>query len=374
MAVNLIRNSKVYFTTSLNTDGTVNFAGCSASNTFELQVLDGMSFSQNTTTETITLNEAGATPSRGQRSFNTAIEPVEFSFSTYIRPNFVEAGATDNLTAEESVLWNALMGANAIGASGAWTATAAANTPSAIATYSKTNSNVHQLQKFALIINVDGIQYTITNAVLNTATIDFGIDAIATVQWAGNGATLVQSETVTSFTYLAKVTTAKFLANKLSVLTVTKGISGSQTTAYNVAITGGQLVLSNNITYLTPQNLGVVNKPATYFTGTRSVTGNVTAYLRAGASGTNYTAELMADLLSATSTAADNAYQLSLSIGGTTGTRVVVAIPAAMLSIPTIATEQVISTTVNFTGQSYTGTSYDIEEANETSITYYAVA
>jgi len=164
------------------------------------------------------------------------------------------------------------------------------------------------------------------------------------------------------------------LANKLSVLTVTKGISGSQTTAYNVAITGGQLVLSNNITYLTPQNLGVVNKPATYFTGTRSVTGNVTAYLRAGASGTNYTAELMADLLSATSTAADNAYQLSLSIGGTTGTRVVVAIPAAMLSIPTIATEQVISTTVNFTGQSYTGTSYDIEEANETSITYYAVA
>jgi hypothetical protein len=374
MAVNLIRNSKVYFTTSLNTDGTVNFAACSASNTFELQVLDGMSFSQNTTTETITLNEAGATPSRGQRSFNTALEPVEFSFSTYIRPNFVEAGATDNLTAEESVLWNALMGVNPIGASGAWTATAAANTPSAVATYSKTNSNVHQLQKFALIINVDGIQYTITNAVLNTATIDFGIDAIATVQWAGNGASLVQSETVTSFTFLAKVTTAKFLANKLSVLTVTKGISGAQTTAYNVAITGGQLVLSNNVTYLTPQNLGVVNKPATYFTGTRAVSGNVTAYLRAGTGVTNYTAELMADLLSATSTSADNAYQLSLSIGGATGTRVVVAIPAAMLSIPTIATEQVISTTINFTGQSYTGSSYDIEEANETSITYYAIA
>lgn len=374
MAVNLIRNSKVYFTTSLNSDGNVNFANCTASNTFELQVLDGMSFSQNTTTETITLNEAGATPSRGQRSFNTAIEPVEFSFSTYIRPNFVEGGATDSLTAEESVLWNALMGVNAIGSGGAWTATAAANTPSAVATYTKSNSNVHQLQKFALIINVDGIQYTITNAVLNTATIDFGIDAIATVQWAGNGATLVQSETVTSFTHLAKVTTAKFLANKLSVLTLTKGISGSQTTSYNVPITGGQLVLSNNVTYLTPQNLGVVNKPATYFTGTRSVTGNVTAYLRAGSAGTNYTAELMADLLAATSTAADNAYQLQLSIGGSTGTRVAIAIPAAMLSIPTIATEQVISTTVNFTGQSYTGTSYDIEEANETSITYYAVA
>jgi len=41
-------------------------------------------FSQNTSVDTVTLNEAGAAPVRGQRSFNTALEPVDFSFSTYI--------------------------------------------------------------------------------------------------------------------------------------------------------------------------------------------------------------------------------------------------------------------------------------------------
>ena len=371
MAVNLIRNSKVYFTTSLLTDGTVDFANCTSANTSEIQVLDGMSFSQNTTSQTITLNEAGAAPSRGQRSFNTSIDAVEFSFSTYIRPKFNEAGSSDTLTAEESVLWNALMGANAIGSGGAWTATAAANTPSAVATYSKANSNVHQLQKFALIINVDSIQYVITNAVLNTATIDFGIDAIAAIQWAGNGASLVQSETVQTFTYKAKDVAAKYIANKLSVLTLT---NTATSTAYNMPLTGGTLTISNNITYLTPQNLGVVNKPVTYFTGTRAVSGSLNAYLRAGSGSDKYTAELMADLLSASSTAADNKYAIVVKMGGTTGTRVELSIPTAMLSIPTVATEQVVSTTVNLTGQSATAGAYDIEEANELAVTYYAVA
>jgi hypothetical protein len=375
MAVNLIRNSKVYFTTSLNTDGSVNFPACSATNTQELQVLDGMSFSQNTTTETVTLNEAGSAPSRGQRSFNTALAPVDFSFSTYIRPFYKEVGASDKLTAEESVLWNALMGANAIGSSGAWTATDNASAPTATATYSKTNSNVHQLQKFALIINVDSIQYVIEDCVLNTATIDFGLDAIATIQWAGNGAKLVQDATpATIAAYQEKNTDAKFIANKLSVITLVSGINSTSGTSYTVPLTGGQIVFSNNVTYLTPQNLGIVNKPATYFTGTRSVSGNITAYLRSGGGTGNYSAELLSALLTGSSTNVDTKYTLTIKIGGSSGTHVDVKLPAAMISIPTVQTEQIVSTTINFTGQSYTGSDFDIEEANEASVTYYVAA
>ena len=43
-----------------------------------------------------------------------------------------------------------------------------------------------------------------------------------------------------------------------------------------------------------------------------------------------------------------------------------------MLQIPTINTEQVISTTINFTAQGYTGTGYDITQSNEASIVYRA--
>ena len=78
MAVNLLRNTKVFFTTNLDSDFKVRDTGTAftAENTFEIQVLDGFSFSQNTTTETVELNEAGATPNRGQRAFNTALDPV----------------------------------------------------------------------------------------------------------------------------------------------------------------------------------------------------------------------------------------------------------------------------------------------------------
>ena len=114
MALNLVRNSKVFFTTNVNAStGVINPASTTAfsnTNTFEIQVLDGFTFSQNANNETVTLNEAGLTPVRGQRSFNTSLAPVDFSFSTYIRPRL--NGSV--VTAEESVLWNALFSAENI--------------------------------------------------------------------------------------------------------------------------------------------------------------------------------------------------------------------------------------------------------------------
>jgi hypothetical protein len=88
MALNLIRNSRVFFTTNLTSSNNVAATGFLNTNTFELQVQDGFSFSQNTGTETITLNEAGSAPVRGQRSFNTSLDPVDWSFATYIRPKY----------------------------------------------------------------------------------------------------------------------------------------------------------------------------------------------------------------------------------------------------------------------------------------------
>jgi hypothetical protein len=373
MAVNLLRNSKVYFTTSLNSDDTVNFAGCDATNTHELQVLEGFSFSQNTTTDTITITEAGPTPLRGQRAFNTALQPVDFSMTTYIRPRFFEGGSSDKITAEEAVLWNALMGANAIGSGGAWVETADAVTPTTVCAYTNANSNVHQLQKFALIINFDAIQYTILNAALDSATIDFGLDAISSVQWAGKATRITQSETITSFKYQAKNSTAKYIANKLSVLTLFEGIAQSSGTSFNIPITGGNITISNNLTYLTPANLGVVNLPVTYFTGTRSISGSLTAYLRTGAS-ENFSGELLAGLLANAATASETKYTMTVKLGGANVNRVELYLPATMLAIPTVATDQVITTTINFTAQGSSGGNYSVEDANELQVKYFAAA
>ena len=115
MAFNLIRNSRVFYTSNVDaTTGAVKTTGFTTANTREIQVLEGFSFSQNTTSETVTLNEAGAAPVRGQRSFNTALDPADFSFTTYMRP---QDGGT-NITAEECVLWNAMFSATEVGTTG----------------------------------------------------------------------------------------------------------------------------------------------------------------------------------------------------------------------------------------------------------------
>lgn len=378
MAFNLIRSSRVFFTTNVNGGGIVQSTGLSVANTFEIQVLEGLSFTQNTQSETVSLNEAGAAPVRGQRNFNTALEPVDYSFSTYIRPYFFDS-ATDEIQAEESVLWNALSGTGSIGGVGAgWT------TGPTSSVVSFTNSNAHQLQKFGLIFVIDGVTYIIDNCALDSATIDFGLDAIAQISWAGKGTAIRQIEGVTlsndanptfgnglTGTAKGKNVNAKYIANKLSTLTLTAGIGGTGTN-YTIAITGGSITFSNNLTYLTPANLGVVNQPITYFTGARSISGSVTAYLRTGV---NTSADLMQALLAGSSTDVDPEYYLRMELGGITNpNRVEIELPAAMLTIPTVSTEQVVSTTINFTAQGSTGSAYDIEQANEATIKYYAVA
>jgi hypothetical protein len=555
-AVNLIRNSRVFFTTNIDSFGRVKIgdfknAGSpmTATNTFEIQVLEGMSFSQNTTVDTVTLNEAGAAPVRGQRSFNTALEPVDFTFSTYIRPH----NTGSSITAEEQYLWNAFGGAANFGAAGAaWTSTASTGT------VGFTNSNKHQLLPFGLIILFDNAGYVIDNCALDSATIDFGIDAIAAVAWAGKGSAirvvdkaaadtaspvaLTNVGTSTSSfagtnTALAKNTAARYITNKLSTLIVNDGINdfvataggavtavtvgtagsgytsvptvafaaapsngvtatgtavlsgggvtaaavsapgtgytaatvtfsapqvangvtalgtatvsgggvtaivittagtgytsaptatiagdgagatagavtiGTSTitgvtitnagsgyltapaitftggggsaaaatptiaanvgTVYTIALTGGNITFANNLTYLTPANLGTVNLPITYFTGTRAISGTINAYLKTGSLESG---GLLSDLLAQSATTVDPKFTINVQLGGpsTNATGVEIKLPAAMLQIPTINTEQVISTTINFTAQGFAGTGYDITESNEATIVYRA--
>lgn len=370
MALNLVRNSRLFFTTNVNTAGVVQAAGHDNTKTFEIQVLDGFSFSQNTNTETVTVNEAGSSPVRGQRTFNTSLAPVDFSFSTYVRPI---KGTATNVLCEESVLWGALTSVTGNG----WVPGASAST----ATLANSNSN--KLQTFGLVMVIDSVTYAIDNCVLNQASVDFGIDAIATIAWSGNGGTLrrltgnVSTTAAGSFdgggpltgTYYQKITSAGYLANKLSTGSL---ISGSST--YSVALTGGNLTFNNNVTYLTPANLGTVNTPITYFTGTRAISGSLNAYLKTG--GANDMGELLNTMLINTSDVSPN-YGIYVQIGGSANpTKVELRMPTSSITIPSVDVQQVVSTTINFTAQSSSagtqGSGFNIENANELTVVYVA--
>ena len=71
MAFSLSRNANLFVSTADKDNAKTQ------DNTWEIKVLDGFSFSATTATQEIEINEAGATPSRGQQVFTTAIEPAD---------------------------------------------------------------------------------------------------------------------------------------------------------------------------------------------------------------------------------------------------------------------------------------------------------
>lgn len=390
MALNLVRNSKVFFTTNVDSLGVVAATGFTTTNTHEIQVLDGFTFSQNTNNETVTIMEGGSAPVRGQRSFNTSLAPVDFSFSSYLRPAFDDTANT--VVAEEDVLWNALSGIAAIGSTGAgWVAGSA----SSAATFA--HSNAHQLLKFGMIFLVDQVAYVVDNCSLNQVVIDFGLDAIATGAWTGQGTVLREvgngitatggafAGTGLAGNYKVKNTTANYITNKLSTVSLSlvkpllkaDGTTvAAAATSYAVALTGGSITINNNINYITPANLGTVNLPVTYYTGQRAITGTLNAYLKTGASETG-TGKLLANMLSAAAVTVEPMFAVAISIGGgSNAVKVVLDMPSVVLTVPTVDVQQVISTAINFTAQGSTGTGastvYDLTQTNDLSVTYYS--
>lgn len=468
MAVNLSRNTQVFFTT-YNADGLAGtdlLASHTAANTFEIQVLAGYTFTQNTEQQTITLSEAGTAPVRGERSFNSKLNPVDWSFSTYIRPYL-----DTQVKSPEKYLWNSLLGSKGVftgaalavtscvvagnttdgftmlvtptvahtveigdsiqisgiasgitGAStgnGIFRVTAVTGTTnftvdldtkvtttgtgtgtmlyktgqwyegnsSAIVTAQGSNKNA--LQNFALIFKVDNVYYKVFNCATNQADIQFDLQGIAMIAWSGFGTTVLQSTTITTAApmvagtnFTASPTAAtKYITNKLSTTTLVANIGGSGTgnTAYTVPITGGNLTINNNIEYVTPENLGVVNRSIGYFTGTRSISGTLNAYLKTGA--LNESGKLLQDILAGLVSTSETKFKLQIEVGGASNqTRVEILMNAAQLGVPTIDIQDVVSTAITFNaqGSSAVGLSsnpgeYEISKTNNLVVTYYGV-
>lgn len=495
MAINLSRNTKLFVSTVQDTD----VAGHDTTTTFEVPILDGYSFSQEADTQTITLNEAGDAPVRGQRIFNTALNPGDVSFTTYVRPYYTGT----NHDCVEKILWEGLVGAGKDAT--VTTATVGTNAKPGTTFFQADfeNSNEHELLPLYLFFQVDNAVYRLNGFSVNSAEIDFSIDAIASITWNGQCTSIEELGTTdgalrsefdtwaadTDYVEAAGIasggTEALFIKNKLSSISLvstsasteeiwevdyngaldpnaahtlgattdyffsmtldgtagtevhvdTTTFSGttvadavqamndsvdgatiyiqdgnlrivSQTAGstsevstvvdnvtnpllatldttnfvsvgaviagtgtgtpktYNVPITGGSLTVENNITYLVPEELGKVNQPIGSFTGTRAVSGSLTAYLNTG--GTN-TGGLLADLVSDTATITHD-FEMTISMGGGANTpRVDFTMPNSHLVIPSINVEDVVSTEISFTGL---GT--QITDSDELYIRYYA--
>jgi hypothetical protein len=362
MAVNLSRKAKVFITSDNLSPVTPVFT---IGNTFELQILNDWSFSQTTNSTTVEMMEAGPAPKRGQRTFNDSMNPVEWSFSTYIRP--YDAGTT--AAAPEGVLWSALM-SDSLGSFVQGVSTATVDT---------TGSDVHQLATFGLVFVLDQSVYVIENCAINQAEVSFDITGIASVTWSGMGTKLkrvstapVAGTTATGFpiqtTYVGYDRT--YITNKLSSVELSSGFSGG--TTYNVPITGGTFTYSNNIEYIIPDTLGLVDRAIGYYTGSRAISGSITAYLKTG---TNETAQLLQDVLTVGENNPEPKFRLAINVGGTQVgyPSVKLDMPYTTVQTPTIEVADIISTTIAFNAQGATANEFDIEANNNLVVTYKPV-
>ena len=355
-------------------------------NTFRIGVLDGYSFSQGSEATDVTINEAGAAPNRGSKRFNDALPPAEWSFGTYVRPykhgtNSWRSSGTHDMC--ENILWAAIAGKDITGGALTSTEASAITVDSSDADVTFERSEHHELLKLSIFFALENTTYRLNQCQVNQAEIDFSIDGIAQITWSGNATTIDQVTTaiedpsktlhakpagtdtsVTTATYVEGYNyadstgpdDADYLRNKLSTLTLAVDSSqgggassgGLDTRTYDINITGGSITIANNVTYVTPETLGVVDKPIGSFTGARQVSGSLTMYLDTKSNGSN---QLLTDLAAATDLVT-NSFNMSLFMGGGSSDTPVVEfdIPKAHLQVPTIEVADLISTSVEFSG------------------------
>lgn len=454
MALQFTRNANVYVQLTDGVGGNVQ--------AWKLAVLDGFSFSQAINSSEITINEAGSQSRRARLLFNDSLAPVEWSMSTYARP------FTSNSEAHspEEALWAMLLGADGYttgtrvfdGNSQNITAyTDATNT-----SWNFSGSNVSSFSDnwniFFSFEEAGNTQvYKCESSVINSLTMDFDIDGIATLQWSGFAKNLVDVGTsvptdLTSGGTPAVIedgltSTTNFIRNRISTvdlvrtdtligspddnivtgvtvdgvnastgatlnvtgdisklkvgdtISVTGVVTSSQTVVsilsqeitlsanidvassggeavvvtsavsdrYSLVLTGGSFSVENNISYLTPEELGLVNAPLANITGARSISGSLTCYLDNDETNSK-SGELFSDLVSDTTTVR-NVFDMSVNVGGDTdgAPRVAFDLPTAHLEIPVVNVEDLLTLEVTFHGQVSSG---NVDNTDEATVIY----
>ena len=386
-------------TTDGTRTGTGKFKGNEVTaNTFRIGVLDGYSFSQGSDSSDVSISEAGATPNRGSKRFNDSLPPAEWSFGTYVRP-FVHGAASfrvaDDHDCCENILWAALSGTALPGdaaATGRGVVVGTTAQNGSQCTFTK--SDVHELMKLNIFFALENTTYRLNDAQVNQAEIDFSIDGIAQITWSGNATTIDQveeaiedpSKFIIQSTSEAAPTSANtdtfaetynyvdttgpsdadYLRNKLSTLYLDTDAQGGGSASnglddrtYDINITGGSITIANNVTYVTPETIGIVDKPIGSFTGARVISGSLTMYLDTKSNGSN---QLLTDMAGATDLVT-NVFDMRLYMGvaGAVGSDgdaigaddftapgVEFNMPRAQLSIPTIEVGDLVSASLEF--------------------------
>jgi len=355
-------------------------------------------------------------------SFSTYVRPFKSAGSG--------TGAADSAAkvhAIEEVLW-ALFSGPATYASSAFTNQTVHDATDLDIDFSESNkATLGTADIFFVLGDANRKVYKLKDCVVNEASLDFDIDGIATINWSGMSSEIIDmttkthttatsgsvfppafdahrdggtvdilagdvvldatdahrmsvvvdptssgTATMTGAVYESTTATDNFIRNRLTQLTViptagTTYIGSLEAAGYDITLTGGNITMSNNVTFITPEEIGLVNTPIGHVTGTRSVSGSMNCYLSKDTTANDNSADLWEDLKGITSVVT-NSFALVFKIGGATAStaRLEVSLPTCHLEIPTHSIEDVISVETAFNALPST-----IDGTNEATLKYF---
>ena len=381
-------------------------------NTWQIQVLATPSLTQTADVQSISSQETGETPDRSEESFNTAVNPAEFEFQTYIRPTGATVAAapggsgagTNHLGAVMPVadwmFWQQLVsntvplvttGPQSVFVSGGnllSNTTAAGTGVNAQVHASRTNFN--EPTGLFLYWKVDGVYYKVSDASINQMVIGSDINELATTTWSGlgndktqlTGAELdkfvaifggtnssgnVQLAANTSaansaaeatvhpwaqMNVASTISNASFVTTKFSTARLTyKASQSASVENYDVGFTAFNLTYNNNIEPLTPAELNKLNKPVGKFVGARQVTGNMTMLLKNSSAGARRSAEFLRKVEEDQRTTIADTSTLNVVLGGANRSNVSFNCPATFYEFPNLEIDETIRVGVNFRAQ-----------------------
>jgi hypothetical protein len=358
-------------------------------------------------------------------SFSTYVRPFKSAGSG--------TGAADSAAkvhAIEEVLW-ALFSGPATYASSAFTNQTVHDATDLDIDFSESNkATLGTADIFFVLGDANRKVYKLKDCVVNEASLDFDIDGIATINWSGMSSEIIDmttkthttatsgsvfppafdahrdggtvdivagdvvlnatdahrmsvvvdptssgTATMTGAVYESTTATDNFIRNRLTQLTViptagTSYIGSLEAGGYDITLTGGNITMSNNVTFITPEEIGLVNTPIGHVTGTRSVSGSMNCYLSKDTTANDNSADLWEDLKSITSVVT-NSFALVFKIGGASANtaRLEVNMPTCHLEIPTHSIEDVISVETSFNALPST-----IDGTNEVTLKYFPKA
>ena len=103
---------------------------------------------------------------------------------------------------------------------------------------------------------------------------------------------------------------------------------------------------------MTPEELAALNSPIGQFTGSKTITGSLSAYLRAGSTADkNDSARFLSGIISDSRTSIASGTSANLIVGGNTAPYVSFDCPRTQFNFPTDAIEDVIGVTAEFLAQ-----------------------